>query len=155
MVETIGSIVFWTLFLAGFLPALSFLVGTLLRNTVLSTARVEADDGDEDPSSISYKVYDLSIASDTLAIGAWVALLPLAASLVAAVAGSGIMPGLGAIALAVVTAFVADALRTRHERLEARFEEIAGVRVDEAYARVMDRRTLPTPHAARRTARID
>lgn len=155
MVETIGSVVFWTLFLAAFLPALSFLTGTLLRNTVLSTARAEADDGDEDPASVSYKVYDLSIASDTLAIGAWVAFLPLAAALVAAVAGSGVLASLGAIALAAVSAFAADALRTRHERLEARFEKVAGIKVDDAYARVMNRRTLPMPRAARRAARSD
>ncbi|HTK60551.1 MAG TPA: hypothetical protein VL283_05120, partial [Candidatus Baltobacteraceae bacterium] len=116
-----------------------FLVGTLMASDRLTTARHDVDDGSEDPESASYRVYELSIRSSAHSIGAWVAFMPLGAGAVAAFAGTTLAASLVALLLAGLSLVIADAIRTRHGRIERAFEQLAGRPIHDIYLKVIDR----------------
>ncbi len=148
------SIAFWSFFLIAALPALLFLLGTLLRESLLATGRMHVDDGSDDPSSAAYRVYLLSRASATLAAAALTALVPLAAAGILAAAGTTLASAAFSLLLAYGVLIVSDILRTRQARLEDAFLQLSGITVSEAYARVVDLQPAgPPPSVDRTTAR--
>ena len=149
MYAAIVSTAFWLIFSVPALGALVFLLGTIMRSSQLTTGRATVDDGSEDPASASYRIYELDLRSTALSIAAGVCLIPLGAAAFMAVLGTTVLTAASAIVIAAIAFWASDALRTRHERLETAFEELSGMSVQEAYARVIDR---PPPL---RPARID
>jgi len=123
MFATVISIFFWAIFPIGTAATAACLIAIHWRNWQLTQARWHLDHGpDEGPG---YEVYRLSLASNRLAV---IALVLGACLLVAVFAG--IMGGtelkLAALAVSVGVALGSDNVRTRHARLEARFERQVG-----------------------------
>lgn len=139
MYEALVSTAFWTVFSVFALGALIFLLGTIARNTQLTTGRAHVDDGSDDPASPSYRIYELDLSSTALAIAAGVTFIPLGAAIVVAFIAATLLASALALALAVATFVAADALRTRHEKLEAEFLRLSGMSVQEASDRVLAR----------------
>ena len=139
MYDVLVSIAFWVIFSAMGLVSLAFLLGTFWRSTQLTTARSHIDNGSEDPQSTSFRIYGLSLASDRLCILAGLALLPLAAAALLAFIASTLVASVTALGLALLALIAADAVRERHGKLETSFHQLAGMSVQEAYGRIMDR----------------
>ena len=137
MYEALVSTAFWTVFSVFALGALIFLLGTILRSDRFTLGRAFVDDGSDDPDSASYRIYELDLTSTSLAIASGVTLIPLAAAVVTAFVASTALASALAVALAFTAFIAADALRTRHEKLEASFLKFSGISVDEASARVI------------------
>ncbi|HJV32599.1 MAG TPA: hypothetical protein VJ694_01090 [Patescibacteria group bacterium] len=139
MYEALVSTAFWTVFSVFALGALIFLLGTIARSSQLTTGRAHVDDGSDDPTSTSYRIYELDLSSTTLAIASGVTFIPFGAAVVAAFVAASVLASALALALAVAAFVAADALRTRHEKLEAEFLRLSGMSVQEASDRVLAR----------------
>lgn len=142
--STFVTFMYWSAYAAFGLLALVFLIGTVFRNMRFTVARQSIDDGSEDPASTTWQIYRLSRASDFLVHAACVAILPLAASIVLAVAASGPLASIATLALAAVSMVASDVVRGRHDKLESAFLRLSGQTVSEAYADVIDVR-IPAP----------
>ena len=130
------------------MPHLAFLIGTAWRSLQLSTARASIDDGSEDPASVSWKVYRLSVRSDLLFYASVAAFLPLAAGLIVGLVVATPPGSFVALALATAGLAAADLIRTRHGNLESDFRRLTGATVQEVYARVLNLEPHPRQIAA-------
>ncbi len=138
MIATLVSIAFWIIFTALGLATALFLVGAVIRSHQLSTARCVLDDGSDDPRTASFKLYELWLKSEMLAICCYAMSVPFFASAALVFAGSTVLASAAALALAAASLIAADSVRRRHDRLETEFRSLSGRTVQEVYAQVID-----------------
>lgn len=148
MLAVAVSVIYWSLLSLITALSVGLLIGTIWRNMQFSTARVQVDDGSEDPASASFRIYRLSLTSGALAVVSAVTCLPLLAGGILAFAGSTLPSAAAAFGLATVSLIVADMLRERHLRCEKEFHRLSGKTIQELHAQVLGR--LGEPHASSR-----
>ena len=143
MFDTFVHVAFWSVY--GFLTlgALVFVAGTLIVNGQIGTARHHFDEGSEDPRS--NRLYEISQASGVYALLSWIIAMPLVVGAVLAFVGTGIGHSALAILISGAMLAAADAVRTRHDRLEREFEGLTGEPVRDTYHKVIGHRAPDRP----------
>jgi 4-hydroxybenzoate polyprenyltransferase len=123
MFSTFISAVFWSLFPIGSVAMAACLIAVHLKNASLTTARWHHDDGADEGTG--YEIFRLTRVSDRLTnfasvLGACL----IVTAFVGTLGGTGLK--MGAIIFSIGIALATDHVRTRHARLEEKFERLSG-----------------------------